>query len=88
MARLIKAVSVDRLLLDRGHERSEFEGGDWDPGFRVEQAGRRAVHVYWDGPDEAARLEAITAELRADDLHVVQTQQDRGGRRRLEVTRP
>ncbi|MGW1961759.1 hypothetical protein ACWCPD_15955 [Streptomyces sp. NPDC001935] len=88
MGRLIKRASVDRLLVDRGHEHSEFEAGDWDPGFRVEQAGRRAVHVFWDGPDEAAQLEAITAELRADGLHVVQTQQDRGGRRRLEVTRP
>ncbi|MEU4173267.1 hypothetical protein AB0F46_41315 [Streptomyces sp. NPDC026665] len=88
MGRLIKRASVDRLLVDRGHERSEFEGGDWDPGFRVTQAGRRAVHVFWDGPGEADQLEAITAELRAEGLHVVPTQQDRGGRRRLEVTRP
>ncbi|MFF3884091.1 hypothetical protein [Streptomyces sp. NPDC001914] len=88
MARLIKSASVDRLLLDRGLERSEFEGGDWDPGFRVAQAGRRAVHVFWDGPGEADQLETITAELRAAGLHVVPTQQDRGGRRRLEVTRP
>jgi hypothetical protein len=88
MARLIKAASVDRLLLDHGLERSEFEGGDWDPGFRVAQAGRRAVHVFWDGPGEADQLDAITSELRAEGLHVVQTQQDRGGRRRLEVTRP
>ena len=88
MGRLIKAGSVDRLLVDRGHEHSEFEGGDWDPGFRVAQAGRRALHVFWDGPGEADQLEAITTELRAEGLHVVQTQQQGGGRRRLEVTRP
>ncbi|MFF2094805.1 hypothetical protein [Streptomyces sp. NPDC058202] len=88
MGRLIRAASVDRILVDRGLEHSEFEAGDWDPGFRVAQAGRRAVHVFWDGPGEADQLEAITTELRNEGLHVVPTQQDRGGRRRLEVTRP
>ncbi|MET9122964.1 hypothetical protein [Streptomyces sp. NPDC004528] len=88
MAQRIKAAAVDRFLVDQGHEHSEFEGGDWDPGVRIAQAGRRAVHVFWDGPDEAAQLEVITAELRTEGYQVVPTQQDRGGRRRLEVTRP
>jgi hypothetical protein len=88
MARRIRAASVERLLIDQGHEFSEFEGGDWDPGFRVAQAGPRQVNVFYDGPGEADQLTAITTELRADGYHVVATQQDRGGRRRLEVTRP
>jgi hypothetical protein len=88
MARRIKAASVERLLIDQGHTFSEFEAGEWDPGFRVAQSGRRQVHVFWDGPGEADQLEVITAELRAAGYHVVPTQQDRGGRRRLEVTLP
>ncbi|WP_416976672.1 hypothetical protein [Streptomyces sp. T028] len=88
MARRIRAASVEQLLIDQGHEFSEFEAGEWDPGFRVVQAGTRSVHVFYDGPGEADQLEAITAELRAAGYHVVATQQDRGGRRRLEVTRP
>lgn len=88
MARRIKATPVEKLLIDLGHEFSEFEAGEWDPGFRVAQAGIRAVHVFYDGPGEAEQLDAITAELREAGYHVVATQQDRGGRRRLEVTRP
>lgn len=88
MARRIKAASVERLLIDSGHEFSEFEAGEWDPGFRVAQAGRRAVHVFYDGPGEADQLEAITAELRAAGYQVIATQLDRGGRRRLEVIQP
>lgn len=88
MARRIRAASVEQLLTDEGHPLSEFWDGDWDPGFRVAQAGTRAVHVFWDGPGEAEQLDTLTPELRADGYHVVATQQDRGGRRRLEVTRP
>ncbi|MCI3277484.1 hypothetical protein [Streptomyces cylindrosporus] len=88
MARRIKAASVERLLIDQGHKFSEFEGGEWDPGFRVAQGGTRYVFVFYDGPGEAEQLEAITTELRAAGYHVVATQQDRSGRRRLEVTRP
>lgn len=88
MARRIKTASIERLLVDQGHEFSEFAAGDWDPGFRVQQAGIRAVHVFYDGPGEADQLDAITGELREVGYHVVATQQDRGGRRRLEVTRP
>lgn len=88
MGRRIKAGRVRQLLIDGGHEFSEFEAGEWDPGFRVAQGGTRAVHVFYDGPGEADQLEAITAELRAAGYHVIATQQDRGGRRRLEVTQP
>ncbi|MGW1001756.1 hypothetical protein [Streptomyces sp. NPDC002520] len=88
MARRIKAADVDRLLIDQGHEFSEFEAGEWDPGFRVAQAGPRQVNVFYDGPGEADQLAAVTTGLRAKGYHVVPTQQDRGGRRRLEVTRP
>lgn len=87
MACRMKAADVERLLADRGHQFSEFEG-DWDPGYRVAQAGRRQVHVFWDGPGEADQLKAITAGLRDAGYHVVPSQQDRSGRRRLEVTRP
>ncbi|MGW6292449.1 hypothetical protein [Streptomyces sp. NPDC055058] len=88
MAQRIRAAAVEDFLRCQGHEFSEFEAGDWDPGVRVAQAGRRAVHVFWDGPGEADQLDTITHELRAGGYHVVATQQDRGGRRRLEVTRP
>jgi hypothetical protein len=88
MARLVRADSVERILTNKGYEPSDFVDGVWDPGGRVEQAGRRAVHVFWDGPGEADQLENITEELRAAGYHVVPSQQDRGGRRRLEVTRP
>ena len=88
MARRIRATSVDQVLTDLGHEHSEFIDGDWDPGIRVTQAGRRQVHVFWDGHGEAGQLTNIAEELRAAGYHVVPTQQDRGGRRRLEVTRP
>ncbi|GHA01123.1 hypothetical protein ACFOOM_12390 [Streptomyces echinoruber] len=88
MAQRIKAADVERFLRAQGHEFSRFESGDWDPGVRVAQAGRRAVHVFWDGPGEADQLAAITTELRDAGFHVVATQQERGGRRRLEVTRP
>lgn len=88
MARCIRASSVERLLIDQGHEFSEFQAGEWDPGFRVAPAGTRCVHVFYDGPGESDQLEALTAELRAAGYHVVPSQQDRGGRRRLEVTRP
>lgn len=88
MARRIKAASVEQFLRDQGHEFSEFEAGEWDPGFRVAQAGPRQVNVFYDGPGEADQLEAITTELRAAGYHVVPSQQDHGGRRRLEVTRP
>ncbi|MGW0582408.1 hypothetical protein ACWD25_42245 [Streptomyces sp. NPDC002920] len=88
MARRIRAASVEQLLTDHGHGLSEFQAGEWDPGFRVAQAGTRSVHVFWDGPGEADHLETITTELRSAGYHVVPTQQDPGGRRRLEVTRP
>lgn len=88
MVRRIKEASVRRLLIDNGHEFSEYEAGEWDPGFRVAQGGTRYVFVFWDGPGEADQLEAITVELRAAGYDVIATQQERGGRRRLEVTRP
>lgn len=88
MGRHIRAASVDKVLVDNGHEHSEFEGGDWDPGVRVVQAGRRMVHVFWDGPGEADELTAITTELRECGFHVHASQMAGGGRRRLEVSRP
>ncbi|MFI5973572.1 hypothetical protein [Streptomyces sp. NPDC051452] len=88
MARRIRAAMVEDYLRAQGHEFSEFEGGDWDPGVRVAQAGRRMVTVFWDGPGEADQLKGIEAELRSGGFHVVPTQQDRSGRRRLEVSLP
>jgi len=87
MARRIKATDLQRLLTDAGHEFSEFEGGDWDPGFRVAQAGPRQANVFYDGPGEADHLKVISAELRAAGFHVHARQPD-NGRPRLEVTRP
>lgn len=88
MAMRIKAADVRKLLIDAGFEFSEFDGGDWDPGFRCEQAGARRVHVFHDGPGEQHHLDTYTTVLRAAGYHVAAEQQERGGRRRLEVTRP
>lgn len=88
MGRRIKAGAVEHLLVDNGHRLSEFWDGDWDPGVRVAQGGTRMVFVFYDGPGEADQLDAVTAELRAAGYHVVATQQEGAGRRRLEVTRP
>ncbi|MFJ2477079.1 hypothetical protein ACIOWI_29590 [Streptomyces sp. NPDC087659] len=88
MPRRIKATEIRARVIDAGLDFSEFDGGDWDPGFRVEQSGPRQVHVFYDGPGEADQLEAFTSELRGAGYCVVATQQDRGGRRRLEVTLP
>lgn len=88
MGRLIRQASVDQALADQGYARSEFEDGEWDPGVRAVQAGRRTVHVFWDGPGEADQLAAITNDLREAGYHVHASQMPGGGRRRLEVTRP
>lgn len=88
MGRRIKAASVEQLLTSNGHPLSEFWDDDWDPGFRVAQGGTRTVFVFYEGDGEADQLGAITSELQTEGYHVVATQQDRGGRRRLEVTRP
>jgi hypothetical protein len=88
MARRIRAASVEQLLTGNGHQLSEFWDDDWDPGFRVAQGGTRTVFVFYDGHGEADQLDAITTELRAAGYHVVATQQEGAGRRRLEVTRP
>lgn len=88
MARRIKAHAVHEFLIGNGHADSDFDGVDWDPGCRTTQAGPRQVNVFWDGPGEPDRLQELTAELRAAGYHVHATQQDRGGRRRLEVTLP
>ena len=87
MAQRIKQAAIRQLLIDRGHYASEFEGGDWDPGFRTAQAGTRAVHVFHDGPGEADHLDTYAADLREAGYHVHATQHA-SGRRRLEVTRP
>lgn len=86
--RRIKAASVEQLLTSNGHPLSEFWDDDWDPGFRVSQGGTRRVFVFYEGHDEADQLAVITTELRAAEYHVVATQMEGGGRRRLEVTRP
>jgi len=88
MGRRIKAKSVEQLITGNGHPLSEFWDDDWDPGFRIAQGGTRTVFVFYEGHDEADRLDAITAELRGAGYHVVATQQEGAGRRRLEVTRP
>lgn len=88
MPRRIKAGDVRRVLIGEGFDFSEFDGGDWDPGFRCEQAGTRAVHVFHDGPGEQQHLDTYTTALRDAGYHVVAEQQPRGGRRRLIVTHP
>lgn len=88
MARHIRAADVDAVLAYGGFEPSEFVSGDWLPGYRVAQDGRRQVNVFHDGPGEQDALDAYTAALRAAGFHTVPDQQPGGGRRRLHITRP
>lgn len=88
MPRRIRARDVAGLLADRGHEASEFDGGDWDPGYRVVQRGPRLVHVLHDGPGETERLGDYTDDLRLSGCVVVTEQPADIPRRRLAVTRP
>lgn len=86
MPRHIRAADVDALLA-RSCPPSEFVDGDWDPGYRVVQDGRRQVNVFHDGPGEQDGLERYRLELQAAGFHVISDQQPGGGRRRLHVTR-
>ncbi|MPY47090.1 hypothetical protein [Streptomyces acidicola] len=86
MARVIHARDVDAVLA--AYPQSEFVDGDWEPGYRTAQAGRRMVHVFHDGPGEADQLEKYRLELQAAGFHVIPDQQPGGGRRRLHVTKP
>ena len=88
MAQRIRASDISRQLGDAGHQHSEWDGDDWDPGYRSTQAGPRIVHTFHDGPGEQHHLALYTLALRNFGCHVIEEQQDRGGRRRLVVTRP
>lgn len=88
MPRHIRARNIDAALAYGGYEPSEWAEGDWDPGYRTAQDGRRQVNVFHDGPGEQQALELYTAELRAHGYHVVPDQQPGGGRRRLHITKP
>lgn len=85
MARVIRVRDVDDVL--KAYPRSEFVDGDWEPGYRTAQDGRRQVNVFHDGPGEADQLDVYRLELQAAGFHVVPDQQPGGGRRRLHVTR-
>ncbi|MFJ4515227.1 hypothetical protein [Streptomyces sp. NPDC088816] len=55
---------------------------------RVVQAGPRVgMHIFWDRPGED-ELATFTAQLREAGFHIHATQQERDGRRCLEVTLP
>jgi hypothetical protein len=86
MARVIRARDVDAVL--EGYPQSEFVDGDWEPGYRVAQDGRRQVNVFHDGPGEETQLDTDRLELQAAGFHVIPDQQPGGGRRRLHVIRP
>jgi hypothetical protein len=88
MARHIRAADIDAVLAYNGYEPSEFVDGDWEPGYRVAQDGRRQVNVFHDGPGEQDGLERYRLELQAAGFHVVPDQQPGGGRRRLHITKP
>jgi hypothetical protein len=86
MPRVIRAREVAQVL--ESYPQSEFIDGDWDPGWRAAQSGRRQVNVFHDGPGEADGLERYALELQAAGFHVVPDQQPGGGRRRLHITKP
>lgn len=88
MPQRIRASDVSRQLGDAGHQRSHWDGDDWDPGSRTAQAGPRAVHVFHDGPGEQHHLDLYTLALRNLGYSVTPEQQESGGRRRLRITKP
>lgn len=88
MAHRIRATDVSRQLGDAGHQHSEWDGVNWDPGYRSQQAGPRTVHTFHDGPGEEHYLGLYALALKNLGYAVRTEQQDRGGRRRLVVTKP
>lgn len=88
MTQRLRASDVSRQLGDAGHQHSEWNVTDWDPGYRSEQRGPRLVHTFHDGPAEESHLELYALALRNLGYHVVTEQQERGGRHRLAVTKP
>lgn len=88
MARHIRAADVAQQLANAGQVTSEWVNGDWDPGYRTTQSGRREVHVFHDGSGEADQLDLYTAVLRASGYQVVAQQMPGGGRRRIAITLP
>lgn len=88
MSRRLRARDVSRQLGDAGHIHSEWDGVDWEPGYRSAQRGPRLVHTFHDGPGEEHHLGLYALALRNLGYHVVAEQQDGGGRRRLAVTTP
>lgn len=87
MGRHIGAADVDAVLA-RSYPQSEFVDGDWEPGYRVVQDGRRQVNVFHDGPGEQDGLERYRLELQTAGFHVIPDQQPGGGKRRLHITKP
>ncbi|MFE9398626.1 hypothetical protein [Streptomyces flavidovirens] len=88
MARHLRARDIDAVLAYGGYEPSEFIDGDWDPGYRTAQDGRRQVNVFHDGPGEQDALKRYRLALQTAGYCVIPDQMDRGGRRRLHITRP
>lgn len=88
MAQRIRHRDVGEHLGAAGHSSSEFEGGNWDPGYRTAQSGPRRVHVYHDGPGEEQQIHAYATTLQNLGYTVDHQQQTGGGRRRLVITRP
>lgn len=86
MAQRLRASDVSRQLGDAGHAHSEWNGTDWDPGYRSAQDGPRLVHVFHDGPGQEHHLGLYTLALRNLGYHVV-TDKPHGNRCRLNVTR-
>jgi hypothetical protein len=86
MPSVIRARDVARVL--EPYPSSEWTDDGWIPGWRAEQAGRRQVNVFHDGPGEQDGLETYRLELQAAGYCVIPDQQPGGGRRRLHITRP
>lgn len=86
MPRMINTREVARVL--EAYPQSEFADGDWTPGWRAAQDGRRRVNVFHDGHGEQDGLERYRLELQAAGFCVIPDQQPGGGRRRLHITRP
>jgi hypothetical protein len=84
----IRASDVSRQLGDAGHTKSEWDGSNWDPGYRSQQCGPRLVHTFHDGPGEEHHLSLYALALRNLGYTVHTDQQPDNGRRRLTITKP
>lgn len=90
MPQRLRHEDVGRDLRSMGHHKAEHDPDHgWEPGYRTVQVGPRRVLVFYEGPGTSDEpINALAADLRMAGYGVTEQQQEDGGRRRLEITRP